>query len=117
MYRNCFYSVQAVNNRRADQFRPLPSVESDIQKRLSSCSSNSCYRKLYPQNSPHIGIQLLKIGKLQLYLGELTQALKSFHQGQDIFRVSHGEKHEICTELLSLIHQCEEEMRMKLENG
>ena len=76
-----------------------------------------CFRKLYPPNSPHIGVQLLKVGKLQLYLGELSEALKSFHQGQDILKVTHGDKHEIYTELLSLIHQCEEEMRMKLENG
>ena len=117
MYRKCFYCVQAVNNKRADQFRPLPSVESDIQKHLSSCSSNFCYRKLYPQNSPHMGVQLLKIGKLQLYLGELSQALKSFQQGQDILRVTHGDKHEIYMELLTLIHQCEEELRMKLEHG
>ena len=76
----------------------------------------SC-RKLYPDRSPQVGIQLMKVGKLQLYLGELTAALKSLHQAQDILWITHGEKHTLCSELSSLKHQCEEEMRMQFDSG
>ena len=76
----------------------------------------SC-RELYPDGSPQVGIQLMKVGKLQLYLGELAAALKSLHQAQDILWITHGEKHPLCSELSSLKHQCEEEMRMQFSSG
>lgn len=125
MYKECFASVKKVLYKHNIHLVKLldRGLDAAIDEQQWEMALNygvdtiESYKKLYPAMSPHIGIQLMKVGKLQLYLGDLTVALKSFHQSQDILRVTHGEKQEIYTELSSLIHQCEEELRMKLEHG
>lgn len=37
-------------------------------------------RKYYPPNSPNLGIQLLKLGKIHLYIHNLKEALKLLQQ-------------------------------------
>ncbi|XP_046547592.1 histone-lysine N-methyltransferase SMYD3-like [Haliotis rubra] len=68
------------------------------------------YMKLHPPGSPTVGIQLLKLGKLQLYLHRLQAARTSLQQAESILRVTHGESHEVYQELSELLHRCVAEM-------
>ncbi|XP_056009715.1 histone-lysine N-methyltransferase SMYD3-like [Ostrea edulis] len=75
------------------------------------------YRKYYPPYSPNVGIQLLKLGKIQLYLQNLKEALRFLQQANDILSVTHGEDHMLHKQLKELLDQTQEEMRSRLENG
>ncbi|XP_067662654.1 histone-lysine N-methyltransferase SMYD3-like isoform X2 [Haliotis asinina] len=68
------------------------------------------YVKLHPPGSPTVGIQLLKLGKLQLYLHRLQAARMYLEQALSILRVTHGESHEVYQELSELLHRCVAEM-------
>ena len=37
-------------------------------------------RKFYPPRHPNLGLQLMKLGKIQLYLGQLLEASQYLHQ-------------------------------------
>nr|XP_011419033.2 histone-lysine N-methyltransferase SMYD3 [Crassostrea gigas] len=73
------------------------------------------YRKYYPPNSPNLGIQLLKLGKIHLYIHNLKEALKLLQQARDILLVTHGRDHVLYSQLLELLDQTQEEMRTELE--
>ncbi|XP_061169651.1 histone-lysine N-methyltransferase SMYD3-like [Saccostrea echinata] len=75
------------------------------------------YRKYYPPYSPNVGIQLLKLGKIQLYLQNLKEALVYLQQANDILSVTHGRDHTLYKQLIELLDQSQEEMRTRLENG
>ncbi|XP_046376194.2 uncharacterized protein LOC124148945 [Haliotis rufescens] len=68
------------------------------------------YMKLHPPGSPTVGIQLVKLGKLQLYLRRLQAARTSLQQAESILRVTHGKSHEVYQELSELLYQCVTEM-------
>ena len=72
------------------------------------------YANYLPDNHPMLGIQILKVGKLQLWLEQLPAALQSFTQAGDILKISHGEKHPVYQTSQELRHQCEEQMRIEL---
>ncbi|XP_060083829.1 histone-lysine N-methyltransferase SMYD3-like [Ylistrum balloti] len=73
------------------------------------------YRKFYPPNSPHVGIEQMKVGKIQLYLEQSQQALITLQQAATTISITHGKSHPLYEDLAGLIHQCAEEMRAKLE--
>nr|XP_022323267.1 histone-lysine N-methyltransferase SMYD3-like [Crassostrea virginica] len=75
------------------------------------------YRKYYPPYSPNVGIQLLKLGKIHLYLHNLKEALTFLQQANDILLVTHGREHVLYSQLLELLDQTREEMRTELEFG
>lgn len=60
-------------------------------------------------------MQLFKIGKLQLYLQYLKEALRSLEQAQEIIEISHGKDHELYTNVTLFVSECREEMRVNLE--
>lgn len=72
------------------------------------------YRKFYPPNSPHVGIELMKVGKIQLYLEQCPQALMTLQQAEKILLITHGRSHPVYDDLAELIHQCTEEMRVRM---
>ena len=53
------------------------------------------YRKLLPQYHPNLGIQLLRVGKLKLFLGNFQGALKDLQEAGDILCVTHGKDHSL----------------------
>lgn len=73
----------------------------------------TAYRKYYPAYSPNLGIQLMKVGKIQFYLGQLQDSYQTFTQAENILSVSHGEKHYICGQLKELMNQNCEELRLQ----
>lgn len=55
---------------------------------------------------PLYGLLLLKIGKIQLYLKHVEQALKNINDSEKIIRVTHGEEHDLYKkQLMTLLCQ------------
>ncbi|XP_068673902.1 histone-lysine N-methyltransferase SMYD3-like [Montipora foliosa] len=71
------------------------------------------YKLYYPRNHPVVGIQLFRIGKLQVYLDKLLEGFKSLQQAEAILDVTHGINHPLVTELKEMIARTVEEVRAK----
>ncbi|KAJ1520655.1 hypothetical protein ONE63_003760 [Megalurothrips usitatus] len=70
------------------------------------------YRKYYGITHPLLGIFYLKLGKLNLFLQCVEEALGWLMKAQSILKVSHGERHPLYrNDLMPLIAQAREEMR------
>lgn len=70
------------------------------------------YRKYYGTTHPLLGILYLKLGKLSLFLNCVQEALDWLVKGQNILKVTHGERHPLYrNDLLPLMAQAREEMR------
>jgi len=68
------------------------------------------YKLYYPRNHPSVGIQLFRIGKLQVYLDKLKEGFQSLLQAEAILKVTHGD-HPLVQELRELITRTLEELR------
>lgn len=68
------------------------------------------YKLYYPRNHPSVGIQLFRIGKLQVYLDKLKDGFQSLLQAEAILKVTHG-NHPLVQELRAMIGQTLEELR------
>uniref|UniRef100_A0AAG5DLL3 MYND-type domain-containing protein n=1 Tax=Anopheles atroparvus TaxID=41427 RepID=A0AAG5DLL3_ANOAO len=53
------------------------------------------FRKYHGPFHPLFGLLLLKVGKMQLYLCQFAEAMKSLHAAEKIVRVTHGEQHDL----------------------
>ncbi|ESP05000.1 hypothetical protein LOTGIDRAFT_177746 [Lottia gigantea] len=71
------------------------------------------YRKLYPTNTPNLSLQLLKVGKLQLFLEKTDKALKTLQEAGVGIKVSHGTEHNLYRTLSELLAQCHGELNGK----
>ncbi|XP_064649362.1 histone-lysine N-methyltransferase SMYD3-like [Lineus longissimus] len=72
---------------------------------------------LLPECSHNDGIHLMKIGKIQLYLQHLEGALQSLQEAETILDVTLGKSHPKYRELMDLINESQEEMRVTLEHS
>ncbi|VDO99304.1 unnamed protein product [Soboliphyme baturini] len=73
----------------------------------------AAYKSYYPANHPLTGLQLMKIGKILLYNGELEQAKSLLCQAYSILTVTRGADHPLCCSLVDMITQCEGEMHSR----
>lgn len=71
------------------------------------------YRYYYGDYHPCLGIQLFRIGKIQLFVGRLKDAEETLIQGEEVLRTSHGVNHYLYKELLALLAECQEEIQSK----
>ncbi|XP_033119963.1 histone-lysine N-methyltransferase SMYD3-like isoform X2 [Anneissia japonica] len=69
------------------------------------------YRKLYPSFHPLIGVHLLRLAKLQHFLGSFTMAIQYLQQASDIIKVTHGLQHELYKQLEEIQSNCIVEAR------
>lgn len=69
------------------------------------------YRIFYPGNHPVRGVQIMKVGKLQLHLGMFPEAMKNLRLAFDILRVTHGREHSLTEDLILLLEECESNAR------
>lgn len=60
----------------------------------------------YPANSPNLGIQLMKVGKIQLYLGKLQDSFKTFTQVRVSLQITMYCGHKYVIVPLSLFNLC-----------
>lgn len=70
------------------------------------------YKLFYPRNHPSVGIQLFRIGKLQVYLDKLKEGFQTLLQAEAILKVTHG-NHPLVQELRELIAQTLGELRVE----
>ncbi|XP_052251820.1 histone-lysine N-methyltransferase SMYD3-like [Dreissena polymorpha] len=75
------------------------------------------YRLYYGDNSPNVALQLFMVGKIQLYLQDMTTALKSLEMSRKILAVTHGTEHKIYKDVTLFVEQCREELRVQLEKS
>ncbi|XP_054892310.1 histone-lysine N-methyltransferase SMYD3 [Poeciliopsis prolifica] len=68
------------------------------------------YRLFYPDPHPVHGVQLMRVGKLQHYLGHLEDALDTFKEAFTIMRMTHGDDHPMTSDLRMKIEECHLEM-------
>ncbi|XP_039770703.1 histone-lysine N-methyltransferase SMYD3 isoform X4 [Ornithorhynchus anatinus] len=73
------------------------------------------YRLYYPGFHPIKAIQIMKIGKLQQHQGMFREALETLREAFDLLKVTHGRRHSLTEELLTLLGDCEASLRVTEE--
>ncbi|XP_078139166.1 histone-lysine N-methyltransferase SMYD3 [Centroberyx gerrardi] len=68
------------------------------------------YRQYYPDPHPVHGVQLMRVGKLQHYLGHMEDAMDTFTQAYEIIKFTHGNDHPLTSDLLRKLEECHAEM-------
>ncbi|XP_066237831.1 histone-lysine N-methyltransferase SMYD3 isoform X3 [Saccopteryx leptura] len=69
------------------------------------------YRIFFPGSHPVRGVQVMKVGKLQLHQGMFPQAMKNLRLAFDIMRVTHGREHRLIEDLILLLEECDANIR------
>ncbi|KAI0213745.1 Histone-lysine N-methyltransferase SMYD3 [Lamellibrachia satsuma] len=75
------------------------------------CRTLEQYRLYYPKYHPNVGGQLIKVGKIQLYLQRSRQAMTTLIEAESIIDVTHGKEHLYYRELAQLLDQCTAELK------
>uniref|UniRef100_A0AAR2L0B6 [histone H3]-lysine(4) N-trimethyltransferase n=1 Tax=Pygocentrus nattereri TaxID=42514 RepID=A0AAR2L0B6_PYGNA len=70
------------------------------------------YQLHYPDPHPSRAVELLRVGKLQHYLGKLEDAQTNFRQAYDVMKVTHGTDHPLINEVRRKLEECQAELRM-----
>ncbi|XP_073528901.1 histone-lysine N-methyltransferase SMYD3 [Phyllobates terribilis] len=65
------------------------------------------YSLYYSNYHPVRAIQIIKVGKLQLHLGILPDAMSTLMQAFQIIKITHGRDHPLTQELMELLGECE----------
>ncbi|KAL1309940.1 histone-lysine N-methyltransferase ASHR1 [Arachis ipaensis] len=71
------------------------------------------YQSAYPAIHPLLGLQYYTCGKLEWYLGETEEAVKSLTKAVDILRITHGTNTHFVTELLMKLEEARAEASYK----
>uniref|UniRef100_A0A671RYC4 SET and MYND domain containing 3 n=1 Tax=Sinocyclocheilus anshuiensis TaxID=1608454 RepID=A0A671RYC4_9TELE len=68
------------------------------------------YKLYYSDPHPSRAVELLRVGKLQHYMGRLEEAQGSFTQAYDIMKVPHGTDHVLTNEVRRKLSECQAEL-------
>uniref|UniRef100_A0A673IXH8 [histone H3]-lysine(4) N-trimethyltransferase n=1 Tax=Sinocyclocheilus rhinocerous TaxID=307959 RepID=A0A673IXH8_9TELE len=68
------------------------------------------YKLYYSDPHPSRAVELLRVGKLQHYMGRLEEAQGSFTQAYDIMKVTHGTDHVLTNEVRRKLSECQAEL-------
>ncbi|XP_036449222.1 histone-lysine N-methyltransferase SMYD3 isoform X2 [Colossoma macropomum] len=68
------------------------------------------YQLHYPDPHPSRAVELLRVGKLQHYLGKLEDAQSNFRQAYDVMKVTHGTDHSLINEVQRKLEECQAEL-------
>ncbi|KOM41628.1 hypothetical protein LR48_Vigan04g182600 [Vigna angularis] len=71
------------------------------------------YEKVYPSVHPLLGLQYYTCGKLEWYLGETEEAVKSLTKAVDILRITHGTNTRFMKDLLMKLEEARAEASCK----
>ncbi|XP_066532085.1 histone-lysine N-methyltransferase SMYD3 isoform X2 [Hoplias malabaricus] len=69
------------------------------------------YQLYFPDPHPSRAVELLRVGKLQHYLGKLQDAWNTFTQVYDVMKVTHGSGHSLMDEVRRKLGEIEAELR------
>ncbi|MBN3296415.1 SMYD3 methyltransferase, partial [Amia calva] len=68
------------------------------------------YGMYYPQFHPARAVQLVRVGKLQLYLEKFREALVTLKQAYDVMKVTHGAAHPLTCDVERMLGECRAEL-------
>nr|XP_015207457.1 PREDICTED: histone-lysine N-methyltransferase SMYD3 isoform X1 [Lepisosteus oculatus] len=68
------------------------------------------YRMYYQGFHPALGVQLMRLGKLQYYMERFCEALDTLKQAYEVMKVTHGVDHPLTTDLQQMLGECQAEM-------
>ncbi|KAK2388207.1 histone-lysine N-methyltransferase ASHR2 [Trifolium repens] len=74
------------------------------------------YQRVYPAVHPLLGLQYYTCGKLEWYLGDTEEAVKSLTKAVDILRITHGTNTPFVKELLMMFEEARAEASYKLSS-
>ncbi|RDY10442.1 Histone-lysine N-methyltransferase ASHR1, partial [Mucuna pruriens] len=74
------------------------------------------YQRVYPAVHPLLGLQYYTCGKLEWYLGDTEEAVKSLAKAVDILRITHGTNTHFMKELLMKLEEARAEASYKLSS-
>ncbi|KAJ4700614.1 histone-lysine N-methyltransferase ASHR1-like [Melia azedarach] len=72
------------------------------------------YQRVYPQFHPLLGLQFYTCGKLEWFLGDTENAIKSLTKAADILRITHGTNSPFMKELIIKLEEARAEASYKL---
>ncbi|XP_045803269.1 histone-lysine N-methyltransferase ASHR1 [Trifolium pratense] len=75
------------------------------------------YQRVYPAVHPLLGLQYYTCGKLEWYLGDTEEAVKSLTKAVDILRITHGTNTPFVKELLMVLEEARAEALYKLSSN
>ncbi|XP_055029268.2 histone-lysine N-methyltransferase SMYD3 [Misgurnus anguillicaudatus] len=68
------------------------------------------YKIYYTDPHPSKAVELLRVGKLQHYLGRVEEAQRTFTLAYDIMKVTHGAEHALTNEVTRKLGECQAEL-------
>lgn len=89
----------------------------DWREALSYCRLIlQVYHRVYPECHPLLGLQYYTCGKLEWFLGETQEAIKSLTKAVDILRITHGTNTPFMKELFGKLEEARAEVSYKLSS-
>lgn len=74
------------------------------------------YQRVYPQFHPLLGLQYYTCGKLEWFLGDTENAIKSMTEAVEILRITHGTNSPFMKELILKLEEAQAEASYKLSS-
>ncbi|GAY41727.1 hypothetical protein CUMW_061660 [Citrus unshiu] len=74
------------------------------------------YQRVYPQFHPLLGLQYYTCGKLEWFLGDTENAIKSLTEAVEILRITHGTNSPFMKELILKLEEAQAEASYKLSS-
>jgi len=68
------------------------------------------YCKYYSSYHPNLGVHFVKLGKIQLFLHQIPEALESLKEAYKIIKVTHGDSSSLLDNVRCMLEQCHYEL-------
>ncbi|KDO80749.1 hypothetical protein CISIN_1g011626mg [Citrus sinensis] len=89
----------------------------DWKEALAYCQLTiPVYQRVYPQFHPLLGLQYYTCGKLEWFLGDTENAIKSMTEAVEILRITHGTNSPFMKELILKLEEAQAEASYKLSS-
>ncbi|KAK9216119.1 hypothetical protein WN944_008126 [Citrus x changshan-huyou] len=89
----------------------------DWKEALAYCQLTiPVYQRVYPQFHPLLGLQYYTCGKLEWFLGDTENAIKSLTKAVEILRITHGTNSPFMKELILKLEEAQAEASYKLSS-
>ncbi|WJX33104.1 hypothetical protein P8452_21348 [Trifolium repens] len=109
------FSILQIDHTNLSKYVILKLVSS-INNKIRSFLSIDSVDRVYPAVHPLLGLQHYTCGKLEWYLGDTDEAVKSLTKAVDILRITHGTNTPFLKELLMMLEEARAEASFKLSS-
>ncbi|GAU45405.1 hypothetical protein TSUD_134220, partial [Trifolium subterraneum] len=94
----------------------IKQIATEIKLLSEEASKPSSSDRVYPAVHPLLGLQYYTCGKLEWYLGDTEEAVRSLTKAVDILRITHGTNTPFVKELLMMLEEARAEALYKLSS-